>query len=129
MKSETRLLSKRRAGGIARLTAGLLALTALAGAADVDSKIASLETAVKSAQSAGDNAWMLVSAALVLMMTGPGPGAVLRRPGPPQECARHHDAQLHPDGAWSPCSGRSSATAWPSAKATPFIGDLRLRCS
>src|SRR5260221_7798520 len=30
------------------------------------------EAAVKSAQSAGDNAWMLVSAALVLMMTGPG---------------------------------------------------------
>jgi ammonium transporter, Amt family len=27
---------------------------------------------VKSAQSSGDNAWMLVSAALVLMMTGPG---------------------------------------------------------
>jgi Amt family ammonium transporter len=31
-----------------------------------------LETATKSAQSAGDNAWMLTSAALVLMMTGPG---------------------------------------------------------
>ena len=72
---------------------------------------------------------MLVSSALVLMMTGPGPGAVLRRPGAPQERARHHDAQLHPDGAWSRCSGRSSATAWPSAKATPFIGDLQLRCS
>ncbi|MGE5645189.1 MAG: ammonium transporter [Acidobacteriota bacterium] len=28
--------------------------------------------AIKSAQMAGDNAWMLVSAALVLMMTGPG---------------------------------------------------------
>ena len=37
-----------------------------------DAKIAALEAAVKSAQSAGDNAWMLVSAALVLMMTGPG---------------------------------------------------------
>src|SRR4051812_35178264 len=37
-----------------------------------DGKIAALETAVKSAQTAGDNAWMLVSAALVLMMTGPG---------------------------------------------------------
>ncbi|MCX6622325.1 MAG: ammonium transporter [Acidobacteria bacterium] len=35
-------------------------------------KIAALEAAVKSAQSAGDNAWMLTSAALVLMMTGPG---------------------------------------------------------
>src|SRR5215204_4511638 len=37
-----------------------------------DDKLAALESAVKSAQSAGDNAWMLVSAALVLMMTGPG---------------------------------------------------------
>ena len=35
-------------------------------------KIAALESAVKSAQSAGDNAWMMTSAALVLMMTGPG---------------------------------------------------------
>src|SRR3954469_11250093 len=37
-----------------------------------DQKIAALQTAVKAAQSAGDNAWMLTSAALVLMMTGPG---------------------------------------------------------
>jgi Amt family ammonium transporter len=35
-------------------------------------KIASLEAAVAAAQSAGDNAWLLVSSALVLMMTGPG---------------------------------------------------------
>ena len=40
--------------------------------ADVSTRLANLEAAVKSAQSAGDNAWMLVSAALVLMMTGPG---------------------------------------------------------
>ena len=31
-----------------------------------------MEAAAKAAQSAGDNAWMLTSAALVLMMTGPG---------------------------------------------------------
>ena len=31
-----------------------------------------MEAATKSAQSAGDNAWMLVSSALVLMMTAPG---------------------------------------------------------
>src|SRR5947209_9165212 len=37
-----------------------------------EQKIAALQSAVKSAQSAGDNAWMLTSAALVLMMTGPG---------------------------------------------------------
>jgi ammonium transporter, Amt family len=41
-------------------------------AADAGSRIAALEKSVASAQSAGDNAWMLTSAALVLMMTGPG---------------------------------------------------------
>ncbi len=41
-------------------------------AQDVSSRLAAVEAAAKSAQSAGDNAWMLVSAALVLMMTGPG---------------------------------------------------------
>ncbi len=35
-------------------------------------KLASLEQAVADAKSSGDNAWMLMSAALVLMMTGPG---------------------------------------------------------
>ena len=46
---------------------------------DPQARIAALEQAVQnsqaataSAQSAGDNAWMLVSAALVLLMTGPG---------------------------------------------------------
>jgi ammonium transporter, Amt family len=39
---------------------------------DIQARMGALEAAVKSAQSAGDNAWMLVSAALVLMMTGPG---------------------------------------------------------
>jgi Amt family ammonium transporter len=41
-------------------------------APDLPSRLAAVEAAAKSAQSAGDNAWMLVSAALVLMMTGPG---------------------------------------------------------
>src|SRR5271157_3665532 len=39
---------------------------------DIQSRLTALEAAAKSAQSAGDNAWMLTSAALVLMMTGPG---------------------------------------------------------
>src|SRR6267143_806151 len=47
-------------------------LYGLAAAAEIDEKVAALENAAKSAQSAGDNAWMLMSAALVLMMTGPG---------------------------------------------------------
>ena len=39
---------------------------------DAAAEIAALKEAVRSAQSAGDNAWMLTSAALVLLMTGPG---------------------------------------------------------
>src|SRR5450432_2737178 len=35
-------------------------------------QIAALQQAVQNAQTAGDSAWMLMSAALVLMMTGPG---------------------------------------------------------
>jgi hypothetical protein len=34
----------------------------------VDARLAAMDTAVKAAQSAGDNAWMLVCSALVLMM-------------------------------------------------------------
>jgi Amt family ammonium transporter len=52
---------------------------ATSGAAAESDRIAALEkkladqtAAIASAQSAGDNAWMLTSAALVLLMTGPG---------------------------------------------------------
>ncbi len=38
----------------------------------VNEKLAQLDKDVKAAQSSADNAWMLVSAALVLMMSGPG---------------------------------------------------------
>jgi ammonium transporter, Amt family len=41
-------------------------------APDLEKRLADLDKAAKSAQMAGDNAWMLVSSALVLMMTGPG---------------------------------------------------------
>jgi ammonium transporter, Amt family len=58
------------------LSAGSALMQAQQAAAQVpqgsDAKIAALEAAVKSAQMAGDNAWMLTCAALVLMMTGPG---------------------------------------------------------
>ena len=43
-----------------------------AGNKALDEKIAQLDQRVTVAQSSADNAWMLVSAALVLMMTGPG---------------------------------------------------------
>jgi Amt family ammonium transporter len=66
------------------LVLALLGLPALAlaqppAAPDTQAQISALQQAVRdaqaasaSAQSAGDNAWMLVSAALVLLMTGPG---------------------------------------------------------
>src|SRR5262249_35345098 len=38
----------------------------------LENRLAKIESATNAAQSAGDNAWMLVAAALVLMMTGPG---------------------------------------------------------
>lgn len=38
----------------------------------IDDKLAQLDQRVTAAQSSADNSWMLVSAALVLMMTGPG---------------------------------------------------------
>ncbi len=44
----------------------------LQAAPDLTARLNAVEAAAKSAQSAGDNAWMLVSAALVLLMTGPG---------------------------------------------------------
>ena len=37
---------------------------------ELQMKVKALESATRAAQSAGDNAWMLVCSALVLMMTG-----------------------------------------------------------
>lgn len=50
------------------------ALTSLSAVAQdaAAEKLAALESGVGAAQMSGDNAWMLVSTALVLMMTGPG---------------------------------------------------------
>jgi ammonium transporter, Amt family len=69
-------LHRRFAGVGAALCAALTAVPAFAQAtataASADERLAKLEAATASAQMAGDNAWMLVCAALVLMMTGPG---------------------------------------------------------
>ena len=51
---------------------GLIAVAWLPSLAHATADLDSLEAATKAAQSAGDNAWMLTSSALVLMMTGPG---------------------------------------------------------
>ena len=61
--------------GTFALLAALAAVGAQAArdaALDINTRLAALEAATKSAQSAGDNAWMLVSSALVLMMTALG---------------------------------------------------------
>ena len=98
-----------------RLLLPLLASVAFAQ----DDKMAAMDAAVKSAQSAGDNAWMLVSSALGADDDRPRPGALLWRSGAPEERARHHDAELHPDGRGDGTLGGCAATAWHSAKATP----------
>src|SRR3979411_3192388 len=54
------------------LPIGAFAQSSSQAPATVETRLAALEAATKSAQSAGDNAWMLMSATLVLMMTGPG---------------------------------------------------------
>jgi Amt family ammonium transporter len=54
------------------LPAAALAQTATQAPVTTEAKLAALEAAAKAAQSAGDNAWMLTSSALVLMMTAPG---------------------------------------------------------
>jgi ammonium transporter, Amt family len=63
---------RKRSTGVQRLLklslSSLVLVPALAQATDLES----LDAAAKAAQSAGDNAWMLTSSALVLMMTGPG---------------------------------------------------------
>src|SRR5579864_7528968 len=51
----------------------LVCLLALTGAlVSAQSIPPAIDARITAAQSAGDNAWMLVSAALVLLMTGPG---------------------------------------------------------
>jgi Amt family ammonium transporter len=61
---------------VAIISVGVLVLCAAdalaqSGAA-AEERLRKLEEAASAAQTAGDNAWMLVCAALVLMMTGPG---------------------------------------------------------
>jgi len=52
--------------------AGSLAISLPALAQTVEEKLTALESKAAAAQTAGDNAWMLVCSALVLLMTGPG---------------------------------------------------------
>ena len=76
MKGNCRVCRNHPEVDVKLLRLNLIWMSAIAlmaqSAPSLDSRLAALDAATKSAQSAGDNAWMLVSAALVLMMTGPG---------------------------------------------------------
>lgn len=89
-----------------------------------EEKIAALESAVKSAQSAGDNAWMLVSSALVLMMTGPGLalfyGGLVRKKNVLGTMMQSFILMALATLLWAVC-GYSLAFG----EGTPFLGDLR----
>jgi len=68
----SRLLSLSALLGFPALALGQAHAAAAAQAPVTQAQFAALQQAIRSAQSAGDNAWVLVSAALVLLMTGPG---------------------------------------------------------
>jgi ammonium transporter, Amt family len=91
---------------------------------DVTAKLAALDNSVKAAQSAGDNAWMLVSSALVLMMTGPGLalfyGGLVRRKNVLGTMMQSFILMAVVTVLWA-IVGYSLAFG----EGTPFIGDLR----
>ncbi|MBI1761785.1 MAG: ammonium transporter [Acidobacteria bacterium] len=71
----------RRVVPLQRVVCALLGIMALplmalaqtpSSSPSLEERLAKAEAAVASAQTAGDNAWMLVCSALVLLMTGPG---------------------------------------------------------
>src|SRR5579872_57219 len=93
-------------------------------AASLDAKLAALDAAAKSAQSAGDNAWMLMSAALVLMMTGPGLalfyGGLVRKKNVIGAMMQNLTLMALVTVLWS-IAGYSLAFG----EGAPFLGDLR----
>ncbi len=90
----------------------------------VDARLAAVEASTKAAQSAGDNAWMLVSAALVLMMTGPGLalfyGGLVRRKNVLGTMMQSFFLMCLVTVLWAIC-GYSLAFG----EGSPFLGDLR----
>src|SRR6267143_2690960 len=106
------------------LPAAALAQSATPAPATIEAKIAALEAATKAAQSAGDNAWMLTSAALVLMMTGPGLalfyGGLVRKKNVLATMMQSFILMAMITIIWG-IVGYSLAFG----EGTPFIGDLR----
>src|SRR5258708_5947603 len=92
--------------------------------ASIENRIAALEAATRSAQSAGDNAWMLMSAALVLMMTCPGLalfyGGLVRKKNVLGAMMQSFIMMAMVTIIWA-VVGYSLVFA----EGTPFIGDLR----
>jgi Amt family ammonium transporter len=89
-----------------------------------EEKIKALESAVAAAQSAGDNAWMLTSSALVLMMTGPGLAlfysGLVRRKNVLGTMMQSFIMMAIATVIWA-VAGYSIAFG----EATPFFGDMR----
>jgi Amt family ammonium transporter len=121
MHSLLHLLCSTKTARAARLPL-LIALATSAFAQD--DKVAALEAAVKSAQTSGDNAWMLVSSALVLMMTGPGLalfyGGLVRKKNVLGTMMQSFIMMALITVLWAIC-GYSIAFG----EGTPFFGDLR----
>ena len=90
-----------------------------------EARLTAVEAAAKSAQSAGDNAWMLISSALVLMMTGPGLalfyGGLVRRKNVLSTMMHSFSLMAVVTVLWAIC-GYSLAFA----EGNPFIGGLAL---
>ena len=82
------------------------------------------EAATRAAQSAGDNAWMLTSSALVLMMTGPGLalsyGGLIRRKNVPAAVMQSFILMVLVTVIWT-VMGYDLEFGGDG----PFIGDLR----
>src|SRR5262249_20838196 len=105
------------------LLSGVAAL-AQSGGTDVAKSLEDLKKAVQSAQMSGDNAWMLTSSALVLMMTGPGLalfyGGLVRRKNVLGNMMHSFILMATVSILWA-LIGYSLAFA----EGSPFIGDMR----
>ena len=118
------------AGLFLRSASALFGLLVIAGAMfaqapnTVDAKLNALDAAAKAAQLSGDNAWMLTSAALVLMMTGPGLalfyGGLVRSKNVLSTMMHSFACMLIVTVLWA-VFGYSLAFA----EGNPFVGDLR----
>src|SRR6266513_2985640 len=120
-----RLLCKVQQGVVLLALSTLWSTTGLAQVdAATEARLQKLEESVVSAQSAGDNAWMLVCAALVLMMTGPGLalfyGGLVRRKNVLGTMMQSFVLMAVITVLWA-IVGYSLVFA----EGTPFIGDLR----